>query len=76
MKKMDYLCICKSEISNVYDAVECHCPQTMEIVHHHANEHFDWLISGHQSVGPLREAISLLFRGYKRFTFVHPVVKI
>ena len=28
-------------------------------MHHHANGHFDWLISGHQSVNPSKEAISV-----------------
>ena len=45
----------------------------MKIVHHHANGHFDWLISGHQSVNPSREVISILSGKYKRFMFVHPV---
>ena len=40
---------------------------------HHANGRFDWLISGHQSVNPSREAISIVSGKYKRFTFVHPV---
>ena len=40
---------------------------------HHANGRFDWLISGHQSLNPSREAISILFGKCKRFTFVHPV---
>ena len=70
---MDYLCNCKSEISNVYNAVESHCLQAMKIVRHYANGRFDWLISGHQSVNPSREAISILSGKYKRFTFVHPV---
>ena len=43
-------------------------------MHHHANGHFAWLISGQQSVNPLREAISILSGKYKRFTFVNPVV--
>ena len=45
----------------------------MKIVHHHANDRFDWLISEHQSVNPLSVAISILSDKYKRFTFVHPV---
>ena len=73
MKKMDYLCNCKSEISNVCNAVEDHCLQVMKLVHHHANGRFDWLISGHQSVNPSREAIPILSGKYKRFTFVHSV---
>ena len=32
----------------------------MKIVHHDANGHFDWLISGHQGVNPSREVISIL----------------
>ena len=74
VKKLDYLCNCKSEISNVCKALEGHCLQAMKIVHHHANGHFDWLISGHQSVNPSREAISVLSGKYKRSTFVYPVV--
>ena len=72
VKKLDYLCNCRSEISNVCNAVEGHCLQAMEMVHHHANGCFDWLISGQQSVNPSREAISILSGKYKRFTFVHP----
>ena len=44
----------------------------MKIVRHHANGRSDWLLSGHQNVNPLREAISILSSKYKRFTFVHP----
>ena len=51
-----------------------HCLRAMKIVHHHANGRFDWLISGHQSVNPSREVISILPGKYKRFTFVHPVL--
>ena len=72
MKKLDYLCNCKSEICNVCNVVEGHCLQTMKIVHHHANSCFDWLISGHYSVNPSKEAISILSGKYERFTFVHP----
>ena len=53
VKKLDYLCNCKSEISNVCNEVEGHCLQAMKIVHHYANSCFDWLISGHQSVNPI-----------------------
>ena len=70
---MDYLCNCKSEISNVCNALEGHCLEAMKVMHHHANGRFDWLISEHQSVNPSREAISILSEKYKRFTFVHPV---
>ena len=70
---MDYLCNSKSEISSVFHAVEGHCLQAMKIVHLHANGRFDWLISEHQSVNPSKEAISILYGKYKRFTFVHPV---
>ena len=73
VKKMDYLCNCKSEISNVCSAVAGHCLKAMKAVHHHANGCFYWLISGHQSVNPSREAISILSGKHKRFTFVHPV---
>ena len=52
-----------------------HCLQAMRIVHHHANGRFDWLISGHPSVNPLREATSIMSGKYKRFTFVHPVAE-
>ena len=74
MKRVDYLYNCKSEISNVCNAVEGHCFQAMKIVHHYANNCFYWLISGHQSVNPSRGTISILSGKYKRFTFVHPVV--
>ena len=73
VKKLDYLCYCKSEICNDCKAVEGHCVQAMITVHHHANGRFDWLLSGHQSVNPQGKAISILPRKYKRFTFVHPV---
>ena len=73
MKKLDYLCNCKSEISNVCNALEGHCLEAMKIVHHYANGRFDWLISEHQSVNPSREAISILSEKYKIFTFVDPV---
>ena len=70
---MDYPCSNKSEVSNVCNALEDHCLQAMKIVHHLANGRFDWLIFGHQSVNPSREAISILFGKYKRFTLVHSV---
>ena len=75
LKKLDYLCNCKSEISNVFqsNALEGHCLEAMKIVHHHANGCFSWLIFEHQSVNPSRTAISILSGKYKRFTFVHPV---
>ena len=73
-KKLDYLCNCKSELSNVCNVVEGHCLQAMEIVHHH-DDGFDWLISGQQSVNTSREAISILSGKYKRFTFVNLVVQ-
>ena len=72
-KNLDGLCNCKSEISNVCNAVEGHCLQAIKIVRHHANGSFDWLISGDQSVDPSREAISILSDKHKRFTFGHPV---
>ena len=46
VKKLDYFCNCKSEISNVCNAVGGHCLQAMKTVHHHANGCLDWLISG------------------------------
>ena len=70
---MDYLFNCKSEISNVCNALEGHCLEAMKILHHNANGRFDWLIPEHQSANLSREAISILSRKYKRFTFVHPV---
>ena len=70
---MDYLCNCKSEISNVCNVLEGHCLEAMKIVHRHANDRFDWLISEHQSVNLSREAISVLSGKYERFTFVHPM---
>ena len=30
----------KSEISNVCNTVECHCPQAIKIMHHHADGRF------------------------------------
>ena len=60
-------------MGKVCNAVEGHCLQAMEIVHHHANGQFDWLIFGHQSVNPSREAISILSGKYKKITSVHPV---
>ena len=56
--------------------MEYHCLQAMKIVHHYANGRFDWLISGHQSVNPSREAISILSGKYKRFTFVYSLAMI
>ena len=53
--------------------MEAHCLLAVKILHHHANCCFDLLISGHQSVNPFIEAISILFGKYKRFMFVHPV---
>ena len=73
-EKLDYLCNCKSEISNVCNVVEGHCLQAMKIVRQHANSRFDWLISGHQSIHSIRETISILSGKYKRFTFDHPVI--
>ena len=61
------------EISTACNAVNSHCLQAIKIVHYHANGRFDWLISGHQSVNPSREAISILSGKYNGFTFVHPV---
>ena len=58
-----------SEISNVCNAVEGHCIQAMKIGRHHANDRFDWLISGHQNVNPSREAISII----QKFTLLHSV---
>ena len=73
MQILDYLCDCKSEISNVCNAEEGLCLQAMKNVHHHANGRFDWLIFEHQSVNPLREVIFILSGKYKRITFVHSV---
>ena len=67
VKKLDYLCESKSEISNVCNTVEGYCLQAMNI------GCFDCLISGHQSVNPSREAISILSGKYKKVAFVHPV---
>ena len=64
---------CESEISNICNAVEGHCFQAMRTMRHYANGSFDWLLSGHRSVNPSREAISTLSGKYKRFTFVHHV---
>ena len=62
-KKLEYLCNCKSKISNVSNKWK----------DHHANCCFDWLIAEHKSVSPWTEAIFILSGKYKRFTFVHPV---
>ena len=62
-----FLCNCKLEISNVCNAVEGHCLEAVKTVRHHANGRFDWLISGHHSVNPLREAISVLSDKYKTY---------
>ena len=64
MKKLNYLCNCKTEISNVYSEVDGHCLQAKKIVHSHANSHSDWLISRHSSVNPSREVISILSGKY------------
>ena len=72
---MDYLCNCKSEISNVCNVVKDRYLQAKKIVHHYANGCFDWLISGQQSDNPSREAISILSGKYKKFLFVHPVIR-
>ena len=74
-QKLDFLCNCKSEISNVCNVVEAHCLQAKKIVHHDENRCFDWLICEQQSVNPSREAISILSGKHKRFAFVHPVVR-
>ena len=58
-KKLDDLCNCKSEISNVCNVVEGHCLQVIKIMYHYTNSCFDWLISGQQSVNPWGEAISI-----------------
>ena len=42
---------------------------------HYANDCFDWLISGQQSINSSREATSILSGKCKRFTFVLPVSK-
>ena len=53
-RKMNCVCNSESQISNVCNTVEGHCLQAMTIVYHHANGHFDWLISEHRSVIPSR----------------------
>ena len=73
MKKLDYLCNCKSEISNVCNAEEGFCLQAMKHMRYNAKSCFNWLISRHQSVNPSREAISVLSGKYKRLAFVHPL---
>ena len=72
VKELDYLCNCKSEISNVFNVLEGHCLEPMKIVHHHPNCRFDWLISENQSVNPSRKAMSILSEKYKRKSFVFP----
>ena len=46
VKKLDYLCNCKTEISYVCSVVKGHCFQAMKIVHYHANGWFDWVNFG------------------------------
>ena len=62
---------CKSEMRHVCNVVEGQYLKAMEIMHHHDNDCFDWLISGQQSINPWREKIFILSGKYKRFTFVH-----
>ena len=52
-----------SEISNICNTVEGHCLQAMGVMHHHAIERFDWLISGQENVNLTREAISIFCMG-------------
>ena len=59
---------------HVCNVVEGHCLQAMKIVHHFVSGRFDWLIPEHQSVNPLREAMSILSGKYKRFTLVRPLL--
>ena len=42
-----------------YYAKEGNCLQVMKIMRNHANGKSDWLHSGHQSVNPSREVISI-----------------
>ena len=71
---LHYLGNCKSEISIVCRAVAGHCLQAIKIVHHHADGCYDWLLSGHQNVNLLREAISItVWKIQKIYVFVHPV---
>ena len=46
--------------------LEGHCLQAIKAVHHYVNGCFDSLISGQQSVIPLRETISILSGKYKK----------
>ena len=57
---MDNFCDPNSEISKVCNVVGSHCLQAMKIVPHHDNGRFDWLISGHHSVNPVKETFSVL----------------
>ena len=66
----------KIGLSLFCNVVEGHCLQAMKIVHHHANGCFDWLICGHQSINLSREAISILSGKFKRFTFLHSVIRV
>ena len=49
---MDYLCNCRSEMSNVCNTVEVHCRQAMKIGYHYANDRFDLIISRLEFVNP------------------------
>ena len=73
IEKMDYVCNCKSEISNACNAVEGNCLQGMKIVHHYGSGYFDKLISWQLSVNPSKEEISTVLAKYKRFVFLRPV---
>ena len=61
--KLNYLCSCKLEISNVSNVKVIVFSQAMKIVHHYANRCFDWLISGLESVNPWGEPIFLYCLG-------------
>ena len=63
---LDYLRNCMLETSNFCKAVEDNCLQDLKTMHHHANDHFDWLISGHQNVDGWREATFVLSEKYSK----------
>ena len=73
IKKLDYVCNCKSEISNGCNEVKAHCLQAMKIVHHNTSGHFCWLISEHQSVNPSREPMSVPPGKYKSFMLTNRI---
>ena len=55
----------KQLITEFCNAVEDYSLWTIKTVNRHANRSVDPLLSGHQSVNPLRDAIDILSKLYK-----------